>query len=104
MERAQLKITFTPKFANLQRVTLVVTCAPSLDLCYVFEIATQHLLRDFGKYDREGPEVSRRWWKCAWAEGAGSIVDEISKKLAEVVRDQLENAEKRLSGEKSADG
>jgi hypothetical protein len=104
MERAQLKITFTPKFANLQRVTLVVTCAPSLDLCYIFEFATQHMLRDFGAYDTDGPEVARRWWKCIWAEGAGGVVDQISKKLEEVVRLQLESAEKRLSGEKSADG
>ncbi|GLH80350.1 hypothetical protein SSBR45G_52590 [Bradyrhizobium sp. SSBR45G] len=103
MERTQLKITFTPKFANLQRVTLVVTCAPSLDFCYIFEFATQHMLRDFGVYESAGPEIARRWWKRNWAEGTGSIVDEISKKLEEVVRLQLESAEKRLSGETGAD-
>jgi Caspase domain len=103
MERAQLKITFTPKFANLQKVTLVVTCAPSLDICYIFEIATQHLLQDFGKYDPDGPEVSRRWWKCVWAEGHSTIVDQIAKKFSEIVRQQLERAERRLSGDKSAD-
>ncbi|WP_439408562.1 caspase family protein [Bradyrhizobium sp. DASA03076] len=103
MERAQLKITFTPKFANLQRITLVVTCAPSLDHCYIFEAATQHLLQDFGTFDRDGPEVSRRWWKCVWADGTGGIVSQISRKIAEVVREQLESAEKRLSGQKGAD-
>jgi hypothetical protein len=104
MERAQLKITFTPKFANLKRITLVVTCAPSLDACYIFEVATEHLLRDFGRYDSDGPEVSRRWWKRVWAEGSGTIVDQISQKFAEVVRQQLENAEKRLSGQNGTDG
>lgn len=103
MERAQLKITFTPKFANLQRITLVVTCAPSLDHCYIFEIATQHRLQDFGTYDRDGPEVTRRWWKCVWGDGTGGIVKQISEKIAEVVRQQLETAEKRLSGGKGAD-
>jgi hypothetical protein len=103
MERTQLKIAFMPKFANLQRIALVVTCAPSLDTCYVFEVATQHLLRDFGKYDAVGPEVSRRWWKCVWAEGTGTIADQISKKFAEVVSQQLESAERRLSGEKGVD-
>lgn len=103
MEQAQLRITFTPKFANLQQIKLVVTCAPSLDICYIFEVATQHSLRDFGKYDFDGPEFSRRWWKCAWAEGTGSIVNQISSKIAEVVRQQLESAEKRLAGEKGAD-
>jgi hypothetical protein len=104
MERAQLKITFTPKFANLQRITLVVTCAPSLDQCYIFEVATQHLLQDFGTFDGNGPEVSRRWWKCVWADGTGGIVGQISRKIADVVREQLENAEKRLSAQKGGDG
>jgi Caspase domain len=103
MERAQLKMTFTPKFNNLQLIKLVVTCAPSLDTCYIFEVATQHMLRDFGKYDSDGPEFSRRWWKCVWAEGAGSIVTQISDKIADVVRQQLESAEKRLAGEKSTE-
>ena len=99
MERTQLKMTFTPKFANLQRIMLVVTCAPSLDHCYIFEIATQHMLRDFGKYNSDGQEISRRWWKRAWREGAGTIASQISKKFAEVVQNQLESAEKRLADE-----
>jgi hypothetical protein len=103
MERAQLKMTFTPNFANLQQIKLVVSCAPSLDVCYIFEIATQHMLRDFGRYDTSGPEVSRRWWKRVWADGTGTVVEQISTRIAEVVRQQLESAEKRLGSEKSAD-
>ena len=103
MERAQLKMTFTPKFANLQQIKLVVTCAPSLDNCYIFEVATQHMLRDFNKYDTNGPEFSRRWWKCAWAEGTGAIVSQISTKIAEVVHQQLESAEKRLADQRTTD-
>ena len=99
MERTQLKITFTPKFTNLQRIALVVTCAPSLDHCYIFEVATQHRLRDFGKYDSDGPETSRRWWKCIWSEGPGSVASQISSKFGEAVRNQLETAEKRLASE-----
>lgn len=97
MVRAQLKITFTPKFTNLQRITLVVTCVPSLDNCYIFEVATQHMLRDFGKYDPDGPEISSRWWRRRWRDDAGTIAGQISEKFAEGVRDQLENAERRLA-------
>ena len=99
MERTQLKITFTPKYTNLQRITLVVTCAPSLDHCYIFEVATQHRLRDFGKYDSDGPEISRRWWKCVWSKGYEAIASQISAKFAQAVRAQLESAEKRLAGD-----
>ncbi len=97
MARTQLRIMFTPKFINLQRSILVVSCAPSLDQCYVFEITTQHLLRDFGKFDADGPEASRRWWKLSWAETTDGVVTQISDKLAKIVRGQLESAEKRLS-------
>lgn len=97
MERAQVRITLTPKFNNLQRIILVATCAPSLDQCYIFEIVTQHRLQDFGKYDSGGPEASRRWWQINWSEKTSSIVEQISSKLSEIVREQLEAAEKRLS-------
>lgn len=97
MARTQVRITLTPKFTNLQRVVLVVTCAPSLDHCYIFEIATQHLLRDFGKFDSDGSEASRRWWKVSWSASTNNIVGQIASKFTETVRAQLESAESRLS-------
>lgn len=96
MARTQLRITFTPKFTTLQRIVLVVSCAPSLDYCYVFEITTQHLLRDFGSFDSEGSEASRRWWKMRWGEAHKGVLSQISGKVAEILREQLETAEKRL--------
>lgn len=97
MARAQVRITLTPKFMNLQRVVLVVTCAPSLDYCYIFEIATQHLLRDFGRFEAYGPEASRRWWKVSWNGSTDNIAGQIASKFTETARGQLESAEKRLS-------
>lgn len=97
MSRAQMKVTFTPKFIPLQRLTLVVTCAPSLDHCYVFEVLTQHMLQDFGMYDTEGPEISRRWWKLGWTEKTDGVVRQICSKSRDAANAQLESAEKRLS-------
>jgi hypothetical protein len=97
MARTQLRITLTPKFTNLERIVLVVSCAPSLDNCYVFEITTQHALQDFGKFDASGPEISRRWWRLNWRMKTDGVVARISDKLAESMRAQLENAEARLS-------
>ena len=97
MERAQLKMTLTPKFNNLQRIVLVVTCAPSLDYCYIFEITTQHMLQDFGTFDTGGSELSRRWWKLAWTASAEAVVQQIAAKFDEAMRKQLDEAETRLS-------
>jgi hypothetical protein len=101
MQRAQLKITLTPKFNNLQRIVLVVTCAPSLDRCYIFEITTQHMLQDFGKFDAGGRQLSNRWWKLPWTESADGIVKQIATKFDEATRKQLEDAEMRLSKDAS---
>jgi hypothetical protein len=97
MNRAQVRVTFTPKFRNLKQIVLVVSCAPSLDLCYIFENTTEHMLRDFGKFDANGEEISRRWWKVAWTETTENVVRQIAAKLTEAVRTQLEDAEKRLA-------
>ena len=42
MKRAQLKLTMTPRFHSLKQLTLVVTCAPSLEHCYVFVVVCEH--------------------------------------------------------------
>ena len=97
MRRAQIRITFTPKFNSLKRIVLVVSCAPSLDNCYIFEMGTQHLLRDFGKFDETGSETSRRWWKLRWDQSTHGVEEQISQKLLETVRAQLEDAEGRLA-------
>jgi hypothetical protein len=102
MARTQLRISFTPKFVNLQQIILVVSCAPSLDHCYIFEIATQHMLEDFSRYSITGPEASRRWWKLSWTKNPDGVAKQISDKLAETVQQQLESAEKRLSHDTAA--
>jgi hypothetical protein len=99
MTRTQLRFTFTPKFNNLKRVILVISCAPSLDHCYIFEQATAHALQDFGKFNGGGTEISRRWWKIRWKETTEGIVKQIAEKLRDAVSAQLEEAEKRLSAE-----
>lgn len=97
MKRAQLRIMFTPKFMNLKRIVLVVSCAPSLDHCYVFEVSTEHMLRDFDKFDRDGAELSRRWWRLGWGASSESVVAQIVQRITEAVSEHLEEAEKRLS-------
>src|SRR5262249_9295564 len=78
MSRAQLRVTLTPRFMNLKQIILVISCAPSLDLCYLFEIATQHMIRDFGKFDAHGQEISKRWWKVAWSGTTEGVVRQIA--------------------------
>lgn len=96
MSKAQARVTLTPKFINLQQIVLVVSCVPSLDRCYVFEVVTKHRLRDFGKFDAEGTEISRRWWKRSWFEPADDVILQIATALEDAVKVHLEAAEKRL--------
>jgi Caspase domain len=96
LEKAQMRITLTPKFVALKRFVLVVSCAPSLEVCYVMEMLTQHSLRDWGVFDIEGVEVARRWYKMSWTDSCDSLVDKICGKLNEIVQTSVDAAVKAL--------
>lgn len=98
MQRAQLKITLTPKYHSLKRIAVVVTCAPSLENCYIFEIGTEHSLTSFGRFNAEGVEVVRRWYKLPWATNTSGVVRRVTSKINEIVREHLERTERRLTG------
>jgi hypothetical protein len=102
MERAQLKMTLTPKYSALKRVVLVVTCAPSLSHCYVFEIGTSHDLVDFGKFNSEGHEMVRNWYKPAWSDDPTWLVKRIVENVTKVVRGHIESTAKRISKDDAA--
>ena len=97
MKRAQIKVTLTPKYHSLSKLVLVVTCAPSLENCYVFEIVSQHRLKDFGEFHTKGEEVIRRWYKFKWTENTDEVVSKIKSKLEETVHEHLKQTEKRLN-------
>lgn len=101
MKRVQIKIELTPKYNSLRQINLVVTCAPSLEHCYIFEIGTQHALRDFGKFSAKGDEVVRRWYKLRWSDITAGVIAKVVEKLEGIVREHLKATEQRLSKEKS---
>lgn len=96
MRKAQIRLALTPKYNTLRRIVLVVTCAPSLQHCYIFEMGTQHKLSDFQKYSSRGHEVIRRWYKLEWTEDTTDVVNKVSSKLQEVVRQQLGEIQQSL--------
>lgn len=97
LERAQLKITFTPRFVTLKRFVLVVSCVPSLEVCYVMEMLTEHPLRDWGVFDFEGAEVVRRWYKLKWTDPCDGLVDTIFDQLRSVVEKSVDAAAQALA-------
>ncbi|MDR3715391.1 MAG: caspase family protein [Puia sp.] len=92
LDKAQVKITLTPKFVSLKQLVLVVTCAPSLQTCYVFEILTQHSLRDWGIYDVDGEEIVRRWYKRNWTDSADLLADGIWEKIEDAAQECIDTA------------
>ena len=98
MKRAQIRITFNPKYHCLDQLVLVVTCAPSLERCFVFEVSSKHGLSDFGVFHSQGKEIVRRWYKLNWMDDTSRIVDKVSSKIREAVKDHLELTSKRLLG------
>lgn len=99
LPRAQLKLTLTPKFRSLQQLQLVISCAPSLNDCYIFELVTQHPLTDWEAYSAEGREVVRRWYSRKWDADMSSLADGICNALTKAVQDHIDVTMKRLNGE-----
>lgn len=99
MEKAQIKFILTPLFVNIQRIEVIISCAPSLNYLYIFENSTKHKMRDFRKYEQYGEAISERWWKIRWDESFSGIVDQIGSKLVETIEEMLSSTESRLSKE-----
>ena len=97
LNRAQLSITLTPRFMTLQKFKLVVTCAPSLEHCYVFELVTRHPRTDFQAFASEGVDLTRRWYTLDWTAEVRWLVDKIAEKLDETIRTQLAATQARLA-------
>lgn len=98
LDKVQLKITLSPKFATLKQFVLVVSCAPSLEHCYVMEVLTQHALVDWGVFDSDGVEVVRRWYKMNWTDSCDGLVSKICGKLKENVNGSIAGAVKVFPG------
>nr|WP_239032631.1 caspase family protein [Leisingera sp. MMG026] len=98
LERAQLKLTLSPKFRSLQQLQLVLSCAPSLNQCYVFEVVTQHPYTDWEAYDIEGKEIVRRWYKMNWGDDLEFLATKICDALVKGISDHIHETTKRLEG------
>ncbi len=92
LKRAQLRITLSPKFTALQQIRLVVTVAPSLHTCYVFELATQHPRTDWKSFDPEGREIIRNWYKQSWHHEVDWLIDGIRDRILIAAREHVEKA------------
>lgn len=90
LDKAQLRLTLTPKYRSLQQHVLVLSCAPSLERLYVFELLTRHLRTDWNRFDEDGEEVVRRWYKLEWGQDVGWLVNKIHEALVDSIRKHIE--------------
>lgn len=99
LERAQLRITLTPRFASLKRIIQVVTCAPSLEHCYVFELSHAQRRTDWNSFSSEGAELTRRWYKLCWNEDPANLIGKIASELVVDARAVATSTAAQMSGE-----
>ena len=100
LSRAQLRISLTPKYRALQQLNLILSCAPSLEHCYLFELVTLHPRIDWDKFSSSGTEAVRRWYKLDWDQSVDHLVQKICDGLVKSIKDHIGATTKRLSEEK----
>ncbi|WP_071798784.1 caspase family protein [Natronohydrobacter thiooxidans] len=98
LARAQIKIILTPKYRALKQLQLEISCAPSLEHCYVFEVLTQHSLADWEAFAPDGSEVVRRWYKLEWDDDPEFLVEKVCQKLTAAITEHIESTTKRIQG------
>lgn len=100
LDRAQLRISLTPHYRSLQQMKLVLSCAPSLDHCYLFEVVTLHPRIDWEKFSPSGTEAVRRWYKLEWRQPVDHVVQKICDALTKSIEEHITATAKRLSDER----
>lgn len=90
MDRAQMRVTLTPRFRGLRQLVLVASFVPSLAKHYLFAVVSQYRLVDFDVYEMEGDQVWRHCAKAGWNEGTDSVVDTILTHLDETIKAHYE--------------
>lgn len=98
LERAQMRMIMTPHFRTLDQPKLVLTIAPSLDVCYIFEVVTLHPRSDWEAYAEDGKELVRRWYKLPWDAGVEDLVDKICASFETAGDEHLNAVLQRLDG------
>jgi hypothetical protein len=99
LSRAQVLITLMPRFTAMQKFTLVLTCAPSLERCYVFASCTRLARTDWEHFAYEGPEVIRRWFQAEWTKSGSWIVEDIVGRLQTAVQTYVASLTAKLQDE-----
>ncbi|WP_408913681.1 caspase domain-containing protein [Brucella pseudogrignonensis] len=97
LDRAQIKVVLTPKYRALQQMALVLSCAPSLEKCYIFEVVTRHPRTNWTTFASEGEEVVRRWYKLDWSSSTLWLIDKIFDGLMAAVQDHIDETTERLA-------
>ena len=99
LANVQFTISLTPKYVALKRFVLVISCVPSLEVCYVMEILTQHKRTNWDEFDAEGKELVRRWYKMAWTRNTDFLISSIAERLNDAVRDSVDEIAKSISAD-----
>lgn len=82
LEKAELTIILQSNYQYLPQFKLVVSCAPSVEHCYVFERCSLHKLSDWNSYSHYGEELTRRWYKMNWKEDK---TDSVARKISDEI-------------------
>lgn len=89
LPKIQMSIKMKPKFKSLKQIQSLITCAPSLNQCFVFENYYIQELKDFDKYYIPGKNVKNKWHKMKWNDQTNHIARGISKEIENLCHEHV---------------
>lgn len=96
LNKAQLVINLEPTTKSLQRLRLTLSVAPSLRYCYLFEILTSHQRIDWKRFESNGSENLRRWYKLEWGQDIDFLLGKITDALEDAIETHVEAVARRV--------
>lgn len=103
LPRVQMKVLFRPKYKSLDQFSLIVTCAPSLNSCYIFERIAKHLRSDWSSFSEDGGKIVEQWYDRAWSEDISWLAEAACDRLLDAVDKHVELTTKRIADREGGD-
>lgn len=82
IKEVQFQVIMLPKFRCVKKYSIVLSCIPSLEKLYIFEIVCSHKLTDWDNHGA-GSVINERWYRLDWSDDRSGIVKNLRDYIEE---------------------
>ena len=101
LKKCQINLSLIPKFMSLQKMSLILSCAPSLDFLYLFEVSKSYPRVNWTNFSENGTVLSRKWYRIKWEYPVSESVSSIPGRFIAAAQDHAKSTAERILNRKT---